>query len=228
MHKKGFLITFEGGDGAGKSTLIARVIPYFKQTHGLDIVKFREPGATKIGEQIRSVLHSQENKAMVYEAELLLYLAARAQNVKENIRPTLREGKVILMDRFIDSSVAYQGVGRGLGKEFVETLNHFVTGGLIPDLTLLFDINPEIGIKRREEDEGTELNRLDLEGIAFHTKVRDAYQAMAQEDTIGRFIVIDALRSKESVFAETVEKLEGKLIARGFIERLSISREHQG
>ena len=141
-------ITFEGPDGSGKTTQIRKLIPVL-QEKGLDIVHTREPGGTDIGDQIRSVIMNMKNKSMHPRAEILLFCASRAQLVEELIRPSLREGKFVLCDRYADSTMAYQGYGHGLDRETLSQLLNFATGGLKPDLTLLFDISAEAGLRRR-------------------------------------------------------------------------------
>ena len=224
-QNKGFLITFEGGDGAGKTTLIEKVIPYFEKQYGLKIVTFREPGATRIGEQIRTVVHNKDNEEMSDRAELLLYLASRAQNVEQNIKPALEEGKIVLLDRFGDSSIAYQGLGRGLGGRVVSALNRFATCGIEPNFTLLFDVDPEVGLRRRVEEAGAEWNRLDAEKLEFHQTVRRAYLSLASNE--GRFVIVDANQGFDEVFDRTKRLLETRLGLSGFIERPTVRGERE-
>ena len=170
-------ITFEGPEGSGKSTQVRLLAAYLRQ-RGLAVEVTREPGGTSIGDQIRDVLHDTANTAMSPTAEMLLYSASRAQLIAEVILPALSSGKIILCDRYADSTMAYQGYGRGLDREMLETLTKIATGGLVPDLTLLLDLDVSRGLSRRRS-QGEEMNRLDLEAIAFHERVRAGYLALA-------------------------------------------------
>ena len=175
-------ITLEGPEGSGKSTQLALVAEWLR-TQDICPVVTREPGGTKIGNQIRQVLMATGNLGMTAETEFLLLSASRAQLVQEVIRPSLAEGKVVLCDRFFDSSLAYQGYGRGLNLEYLRFITRFATDGLYPDKTLLLDLDPEQGLFRRRyatETEGAEWNRLDAETLAFHKRVRDGYLALAK------------------------------------------------
>ncbi len=170
---RGWFITFEGPDGSGKTTQMQRLPPWLVN-QGFDVVTTREPGGTPVGEQIRDILHDCANTEMTSEAEILLYSASRAQHVGEVILPALEAGKVVLCDRFFDSTYAYQGYGRGLSLPDLRAITGFATRGLKPDLTLYLDILPEIGLQRRESS-GEALNRLDREALAFHQRVREGY-----------------------------------------------------
>lgn len=182
-------ITFEGPEGSGKSTQIRLLGDTLRQA-GFTVVATREPGGTTIGDQIRAVLHDIANTAMAPTAELLLYSASRAQLVEEIVRPALAEGNVVLCDRFADSSMAYQGYGRGLDREVLNNLTAIATGGLVPDLTLLLDLEVTHGLARRRE-EGEEMNRLDLEALTFHERVRHGYHSLAMAEP-SRWVTIDA------------------------------------
>jgi dTMP kinase len=192
-------ITLEGPEGAGKSSQI-RPLAAFLRERGYDVVVTREPGGTPIGDQIRAALHDTANTAMSPTTEVLLYAASRAQHVAELIRPALAAGRVVLCDRYADSTMAYQGYGRGLDLDALRRLTAFATGGLSPDLTLLLDIDAARGLARRR-DEGEEMNRLDLETLAFHNRVRTGYHALMAADP-GRWRLIDADRPPEIVQAE--------------------------
>lgn len=170
-------ITFEGPEGSGKTSQI-RQLADFLRASGRLVVTTREPGGTRIGDQIRACLHDVANREMVPTAELLLYSASRAQLVGELIRPTLTAGGVVLCDRFADSTLAYQGYGRGLDLEELRTITRIATGGLTPDLTVLLDLEVAVGLARRR-DGGEEMNRLDLESLSFHQRVRDGYHRLA-------------------------------------------------
>jgi dTMP kinase len=189
-------ITLEGPEGGGKTTQL-RLLAAFLREQGYDVVATREPGGTSIGDQIRCVLHDTANTAMSPTAELLLYAASRAQLVDQVIRPALAAGQVVLCDRYADSTLAYQGYGRGLDLAMLATLATIATGGLQPDLTLLLDLDVERGLARRR-DEGEEMNRLDLETVAFHRRVRDGYLALCAADP-ARWRLIDAGRPAADV-----------------------------
>jgi len=193
------LITFEGPEGSGKSSQISRLAAFI-EAHGFSIVTTREPGGTAIGDQIRDCLHDVNNTEMIAATEFLLYSASRAQLVKELIRPALIEGKIVLCDRYADSTIAYQGYGRKLDLADLKQITHFATDGLKPDLTFLLDIDVERGLARRMEG-NAEMNRLDLEAVAFHRRVRDGYHKLAQAEP-QRWYVIDADRSVDSVQAD--------------------------
>ena len=189
-------ITLEGPEGAGKTTQL-RALADFLRGCGHAVVTTREPGGTAIGDQIRHVLHDTANVAMSPTAEVLLYAASRAQLVAEVIQPALDAGRVVLCDRYADSTMAYQGYGRGLDRDALAALTAVATGGLRPDLTLLLDLDVERGLARRR-DEGEEMNRLDLETIEFHCRVRAGYLTLAAADPT-RWQIIDADRPPAAV-----------------------------
>jgi len=164
------------------------------------VVLTREPGGTAIGDQIRDVLHDLDNTAMNARTEILLYSASRAQHVAQLIRPSLAAGKIIISDRYADSTLAYQGYGRGLDLEMLETITAFATGDLAPDLTLYLDIVAKEGLQRRQLG-GGEWNRLDAEALEFHQRVRSGYLEMVKQEP-ERWVVLDAARSVEEVQAE--------------------------
>jgi dTMP kinase len=205
----GFFITFEGPDGSGKSTQIQALAEYL-QGLGQTVLLTREPGGTEISEQIRDLLHDLRNQAMQPRAEILLYSAARAQLVGQVIRPWLAAGGTVLCDRYADSTLAYQGYGHGLDLDTLRLITTFATDGLRPDLTLLFDLDPAVGLLRRKND-GVEWNRLDAYDLAFHQRVRAGYQALAQADP-GRWVSLDATLERgalqEQVRQVVREKLE--------------------
>jgi dTMP kinase len=182
-------ITFEGPDGSGKSTQI-RLLAERLTAAGQRVLLTREPGGTDISEQIRAVLHDLKNKAMQPRAEILLYSAARAQLVEEKVRPHLAAGGVVLCDRYADSTLAYQGYGHGLDLGALRQITDFATGGLKPDLTLLFDLDAETGLRRRQSG-GGEWNRLDDYALAFHQRVRAGYLELAQAEP-QRWVRLDA------------------------------------
>lgn len=197
---KGLFITVEGPEGAGKSTILTKIFNRLIQ-EGFDVIQTREPGGISIAEQIREVILNTKNTEMDKRTEALLYAAARRQHLVEKVIPALAEGKIVICDRFIDSSLAYQGNARGIGMEEVMNINQFAIEDKMPDLTLYFDIDPEEGLKRIAKHNGREVNRLDLESVDFHTRVREGYQKLMKQYP-DRIQVIDASRSKEAVFAD--------------------------
>ncbi len=203
-------ITLEGPDGCGKTTQTALLAAYLRQ-QGHDVVTAREPGGTAIGDQIRRVLMTLDNRAMDPRTEFLLFSASRAQLVAEVVRPHLEAGRTVLSDRFYDSSLAYQGYGHGLDLEALVRITAFATGGLIPDLTLLLDIPVRAGLARRKD--GGDWNRLDDYDRAFHQRARDGYLQMAAREP-DRWIVVDASRPEEIVAAAVREAVAARLTTR--------------
>lgn len=189
-------ITFEGPEGSGKTTQIKKLASYLKEKQ-LPVVVTRQPGGTQIGLQIRQVLHDVGNEAMTSEAEILLYAADRAQHVGELIRPALAAGTIVLCDRYVDSTFAYQGYGRGLNLENLATITNFATGGLMPDLTFFLDIDLSSGLNRRETGD-VEMNRMDLQQMEFYERVYQGYKKLIQADP-ERWICIDAGRSVDAI-----------------------------
>jgi len=190
----GSFIAFEGVEGAGKGTQIAMVEQYLRDA-GVPVLVTREPGGTRAGELIRTMLLDPETGVLDARAEAMLFAAARAQTVASVIRPALAEGKVVICDRYVDSSLAYQGAGRGLGEVDVLSLNVWGTQGLFPDLVILLHVEPELGLSRSSD----EPDRMELEGQAFLAKVADGYLRIAEEHP-ERFVVIDASREPGEVF----------------------------
>ncbi|GHI00898.1 dTMP kinase [Neobacillus kokaensis] len=203
--KSGMFITFEGPEGAGKSTIINMAAQRIENT-----LLTREPGGIDIAEQIRRVILDRDNTAMDPRTEALLYAAARRQHLIERVSPALKEGKIVLCDRFVDSSLAYQGHARGLGIEEVWTINKFAIEQMMPDLTIYYDIEPQIGLQRINNNKGREINRLDLEDLEFHQKVREGYHILLDRFP-NRMVKIDASRTIEKVLEETIEIVEKKL-----------------
>ena len=193
-------ITFEGGEGSGKSTAIERLGEMLRSL-GKKVVITREPGGTPISEEIRSVILDRANTGMDPWTEALLYAAARRQHVKERIEPALEEGAIVISDRYVDSSLAYQGGARGLGIDKVLLLNQFALDGVMPDLTIYFDLAPETGLGRIRKSENREVNRLDLERISFHEKVRESFLAL-KDMFPERIKIIDANLTPDQVFQE--------------------------
>jgi len=205
--QKGFFITLEGGEGAGKSTQNKRIVKWLSE-HGSSVVETREPGGTVISEQIRRLLLDTRNAGLNAISELLMMFAARSQLVQEVILPALAEGKVIVCDRFTDASYAYQGGGRQLGAETVAVVEKLVLKGLQPDLTLLFDVPVELGMKR-VAGRG-EADRFEIESIRFFERVRNAYLDRAKADP-QRFRVIDASQDEAQVWAQVQDILRERL-----------------
>jgi dTMP kinase len=204
----GFFIAFEGVEGAGKGTQI-RLSEEFLRAAGYDVLVTREPGGTEMGERVRDLLLDPGTGVLDARSEALLFAASRAQAVQSVIRPALAEGKVVICDRYVDSSLAYQGWGRGLGEQDVLTLNVWATQGLFPDLVVLLHLEPERGLLRSTEAP----DRMELEGEDFHAKVADAYLKIAEEHP-ERFVVVDADRQPAEVFDEVRAALERALAER--------------
>lgn len=205
---KGFFITFEGVEGSGKSTQVGLLASRMKE-EGTDIVVTREPGGTRIGELIRNITHGRENVDLTAVSEAYLMSAARAQLVREIIRPALHEGKIVIADRFIDSSLAYQGFGRQLGEETIWQLNHLAIDGVIPDMTILLDITPTLGFARRN---GTEkIDRLDLQQKDFYERVYNGYKKLAEKYK-ERFTIIDSTKPIEEVSKEIWKRIKKEVI----------------
>ena len=202
--KKGRLISFEGPDGAGKSTQIKR-LEAFLEARGFPYICSREPGGTPIGEKLRELILDKRYSEMSRRTEALLYAAARAQHVDEVIRPALEEGKIVICDRFTDSSIAYQGYGRTLGEDVIRALNAFATEGLQPDLTVLLLLDPEEGMRRAEKREA--LDRLESEAAAFRAEVNRGYLRIAEEEP-ERVIYIAAGEDIEDIAAQIRKRME--------------------
>ncbi len=202
---KGCFITFEGGEGAGKSTMIQRASEYF-QAQGRAVVLTREPGGTRLSEVIRKLVLGKEYPELCAQAELLLVFAARAQHLAELIRPALDKGSVVLCDRFTDASWAYQGGGRGQSAQFITALEQAVHGDLQPDLTLLLDLPVESGLQRMTSR--AEIDRIEQESLVFFERVRAVYLSRAQQFP-ERFRLINAAREIDSVWADIKQQLAG-------------------
>ena len=200
---KGIFITFEGGEGSGKTTIIKRLTEELTQK-GYSVVCTREPGGSKIAEGIRNIILDKENTEMDYMTEALLYAASRAQHLSEKVKPALKEGKVVLCDRYLDSSLAYQGYARGLGIDRVYDINLYATEGLLPNLTLFVDIAPSVGLARIKQNHREE-DRLDKEKIDFHERVHSGYLEVARRFP-ERIKVVDGEQSVEEVNAD-VQKI---------------------
>ena len=202
-------ITLEGPEGSGKTTAVEAAVKAL-EAKGYQIVRTREPGGTPIAEQIRNVILDKANTNMDPRTEALLYAASRRQHLVEKVWPALKEGKIVICDRYLDSSLAYQGGARGLGVDNILTVNLFATENTYPDLTLLFDITPEEGLKRIAANADREVNRLDLEKLDFHHKVRNTFLELAKSYP-ERFVIIDASKSREEVAKATLDAIMSRL-----------------
>ena len=198
----GFFITFEGPDGCGKTSQIP-ALAEFLRTRGVNVLTTREPGGTEIGDQVRRVIMDLRNKGMDARTEILLFQASRVQIVEQVIRPALHAGRVVICDRYADSTLAYQGYGHQTDMTFLRQLLHFATGGLKPNLTLLLDVDVEEGLRRRQKG-GGEWNRLDDYEVEFHHRVRDGYHQLVAEEP-DRWMVVDAMQSREAMQLELRE-----------------------
>ena len=214
-RKLALFITFEGGEGAGKTTLIHQVEKELIR-RGFEVVKTREPGGSKLGNYIRQWLLNHNDDVVVgNQAELLLFLAARVQHIEELIKPSLEQGKVVLCDRFNDSTVVYQGEARGLGFDKVKDLCESVTSEVRPDMTFFLDVDPEIGLRRtkgadKENAKAGNLDRIEAQALEFHKKVQQGFHKLAKED-YKRIRIVDANQPQAAVYKQTIELLEALL-----------------
>ena len=200
-------ITFEGPEGSGKTGQIALLAEYLRE-QGYSVLATREPGGTPIGDQIREILSNVDNTAMKPRTEILLFQASRAQLVEQEIKPRLARGEIVICDRYADSTLAYQGYGHGVELEPLRNIVNFATGGLRPDLTLLFDLDVETGLARRKKDGG--VNRLDAFELAFHRRVRGGYHVLAAAEA-HRWVIVDAAQPQEGVQAAVQEIVAARL-----------------
>lgn len=207
---EGVFITLEGPDGAGKSTIIKLIGDYLKDK-GIEFIMTREPGGTIIGEKIRDIILDNENIDMGPETEALLYAASRGQHIHEKISPALKEGKIVLCDRFVLSSLAYQGVGRNLGIKEVKSINDFAIQGIEPDLVLFFHIDAEVSLERKTKN--LEGDRLEKEGKEFHNKVYNGYMELLNMYP-KNIKIIDATKSIEEVLEQSIGEIEKLLISK--------------
>lgn len=198
---RGKFIVFEGGDGSGKSTTLERIYDFLVD-NGIECIKTREPGGIKISEDIRKIILDTKNTEMDGKTEALLYAAARRQHLVERVIPELEKGKIVLCDRFIYSSLAYQGHARGIPVEEIFQINKFAIGEYMPDINIFFDVSPEIGLSRIEKNKDREVNRLDLEKIDFHNRVREGYYKLIEANR-DEFEIVNAENSIDEVFNET-------------------------
>ena len=196
---RGIFITIEGPDGSGKTTALQQVVPRLQQEMNRKVVATREPGGSPIAEKIRSLILDPSHTDMDSRTEALLYAASRRQHLIEKVLPVLESGDVIFCDRFVDSSIAYQGYARGIGEEGIREINQFATEGIEPDVTLYIDVPAEVGIQRIHANlDEREYNRLDQEKLAFHEKVRAGYLQLAKANP-ERIVVVDGTMSREEV-----------------------------
>ncbi len=213
-------ITIEGIEGSGKSTLRSKLADFVRSSDR-EVIITREPGATDLGRSLRNILLSPETKNLSSHAELMLFCADRAQHVEEVIRPALERGAVVLCDRYVHSTLAYQGYGRGLDMEILSSISNFVTGGLMPDMVLLLDLDPAEALGRvqtraekstlsfnvsRLEQQG-EIDRFEQQSLEFHTRIRDGFLKLAEEDP-QRFTIIDAANDPDSVLSEAISAIK--------------------
>ncbi|WP_035189935.1 dTMP kinase [Ligilactobacillus equi] len=209
----GYFISFEGSDGSGKTSVLKKIIEFLDQKgQQAKYLLTREPGGNKISEEIRQVILDVENTQMSAKTEALLYAAARSQHLEENILPALKENKLVLCDRFVDSSIVYQGRARGLGMDVVAQLNEFATDKLSPELTIYFDVDPRVGLARIVAGRTNEVNRLDQEDLSFYDDVRAAYQELAQKYP-DRIVTINANQELEQVVADVFKVLAKRVPA---------------
>jgi dTMP kinase len=211
MKKKGKFFTFEGGEGSGKTSIIPKLANHLL-TLGCDVVQTREPGGTPLGESIRTLLleHSEKKTFFSIKAEVGLFLSSRAQHVEELLLPSIDQGKIILCDRYNDSSIAYQGYARGLGIEEIENVSSFFTNNLVPDLTFYLDIDPKIGLERVKKLTHNSFDRIESESIDFHQKVRDGFHILAKKYS-DRYRVIDASQTLEKVLEDIIVIIEKEI-----------------
>ena len=202
-------ITLEGPEGSGKTTAVEAAVKRLNEL-GYQVVRTREPGGTPISEQIRNVILDKGNTSMDGRTEALLYAAARRQHLVEKVWPAIKEGKIVICDRYLDSSLAYQGGARGLGIDNILNINLFATENTWPDLTLLFDLDPQIGLERINKNANREVNRLDLEKIDFHNKVRNTFLELAKRYP-ERYVIIDASKTQEEVAKATMDAILSRI-----------------
>lgn len=204
--KEGMLISFEGGEACGKSTQIKKFIEFLENNH-IDYLATKEPGGTEIGESIRQILlHSKED--LTPETEFLLFSASRAKLINDVVKPALKEGKVVVLDRYFDSSYAYQGYAGGMNLDTLKKITEFAIQEQIPDITYLLDITYEDGMSRKSKDENLKnLDRIESKGKEYHDKVRNGYLQLAKNDK-KRFVIIDATQSINSIYKTIIETFE--------------------
>lgn len=204
--KNGLFITLEGGEGSGKSTILTNIIEYLERNN-YEVVKTREPGGVRIAEDIRNIILDKKNTNMDGKTEALLYAASRRQHLVEKVIPNLKKGKIVISDRYLDSSLVYQGYARNIGMDEILNINLFAIDNTLPKLTLILDIDPKIGLQRINKNSQREVNRLDLETLEFHNKVRKGYLKL-KDLFPERIHIIDASKSIEEVTKNCIEQIE--------------------
>lgn len=208
-NKKMPVISIEGGEGTGKTTILELIKNYLEE-QDIDFIVTREPGGVRIAEDIREIILDVNNTEMDARTEALLYAAARRQHLAQKVFPAINEGKLVIFDRYVDSSLIYQGYVRGIGIDEVAEMNEFATEGFLPDLTLYFDLDPQIGLDRINKNSDREVNRLDLEKGDFHYKVREGYLKLTEKYP-NRIKKIDASKSIEEVFSDVLKVVKNSL-----------------
>ncbi len=208
----GVFITFEGPEGSGKSTQV-RLLSRYLEEHGKDFLISREPGGTYLADALRTILLDKATGEISAKAELLLLQTARADHVEKVIKPALDSGRIVVCDRFTDSSIAYQGGGRGIDSETIDKLNSFSTGDIIPDITFILDVPPEIGLERARGYGKKELDRLESEDLDFHLRVRETFLTLAKNNP-QRYLVLSGTESVTSISEQITSKVEETLKAR--------------
>ncbi len=209
---KGIFITFEGTEGSGKTTVVHKIENKLLEMN-YKVITTREPGGSKIAEEIRNIILDVDNVKMDGITEALLYAASRRQHLVEKVLPYLENGYIVLCDRYIDSSLAYQGYARGLGIEEIYQVNQFATNGLLPDLTIYIDVKPEIGLNRIKNN-SREQNRLDLEKLEFHHRVYEGYNIISKKFA-NRFAIVDGNQLSDKVFQDSLQYIENLIKLRG-------------
>lgn len=204
--KNGLFITLEGGEGSGKSTILTNIIEYLERNN-YEVVKTREPGGVRIAEDIRNIILDKKNTNMDGKTEALLYAASRRQHLVEKVIPNLKKGKIVISDRYLDSSLVYQGYARNIGMDEILNINLFAIDNTLPKLSLILDIDPKIGLQRINKNSQREVNRLDLETLEFHNKVRKGYLKL-KDLFPERIHIIDASKSIEEVTKNCIEQIE--------------------
>jgi len=205
--KKGYFITFEGGEGSGKSTQLKLLSTYFEKS-GLPFIATREPGGSENAEKIRSLLVSGAVDSWNPVTETLLFTAARSDHLNRIVKPAITEGKIVICDRFFDSTLVYQGIGKGIGEIYIKSLHNMVFGNFMPDLTVILDIAPEIGLKRADARRGNE-NRFEQLDIKFHQNIREGFLQIAQNE-MERCVVLDATKDTETLHKQIVGIIKEK------------------
>lgn len=213
-------ITLEGGEGSGKSTILKKLEEYFL-TQKRKVVVTREPGGGKISEDIRKIILSKNNEELTPKSEALLFAAARLQHLNDVIMPAKKAGKIVLCDRFFDSSLVYQGYASSLGEKYIRKIHDFMTKEYMPDITILLDIEPEAGLARIQKRGKDNLNRLDLKQLEYHKKVREAYHILAKKYK-KRYIIVNSNRHEDDVFLDILDKLKEHKVFKEYEKSLRV------